>query len=166
MLATATRLLGDRHLAEDCVQESFLSAFQRIDSFEGRADVGTWLHRITVNACLMKLRSRKRKPETSIDDLMPDFDANGCRVEPFWQIPKSVDELVAERQTRELILAKIDELPENYRIVLMLRDIEELSTQDVAALLDVSENVVKVRLHRARAALKKLLESVWRGSGP
>ncbi len=166
MLATATRLLGDPALAEDCVQEAFLSAFRAIDRFEGRADVATWLHRITVNAGLMKLCGRARASEQPIDDLLPAFDDNGCRVEPAWHTPKSADDLVAEKEIRDLVLAKIHELPENYRIVLLLRDIEDLSTQEAATLLELTENTVKVRLHRARAALKKLLEPVWREAGP
>ena len=163
MLATATRLLGDPALAEDCVQESFLSAFNNLDRFEGRSGVGTWLHRITVNACLMKLRSRRRKAEEPIDDLLPTFDENGCRIETAWKSTRSVDDLVAEQQVRELVIKKIGELPDSYRIVLVLRDIEELDTREVAEILDTTEGAVKVRLHRARAALKKLLEPILRG---
>ena len=166
MLATATRLLGDRVLAEDCVQESFLSAFQNLDRFEGRSGIGTWLHRITVNACLMKLRARERKAEESIDDLLPEFDQDDCRIEGDWSLRRSVDDLLAQRQVQETVLEKIRALPESYRIVLMLRDIEELDTREVADLLDLSEAAVKVRLHRARAALKKLLEPVLRGDAP
>ena len=163
MLATATRLLGDTALAEDCVQEAFLSAFNNLDRFEGRSGVGTWLHRITVNACLMKLRSRRRKAEEPIDDLLPTFDENGCRIEPAWKSTRSVDDLVAEQQVRELVIKKIGELPDSYRIVLVLRDIEELDTREVAEILDTTEGAVKVRLHRARTALKKLLEPILRG---
>lgn len=166
MLTTATRLLGDPVLAEDCVQESFLSAFQNLDRFEGRSGIATWLHRITVNACLMKLRARERKAEESIDDLLPEFDQDDCRIEADWSSRRSVDDLVAQRQVQEAVLEKIRGLPESYRIVLMLRDIEELDTQEVADLLDLSEAAVMVRLHRARAALKKLLEPVLRGEVP
>ena len=166
MLVTATRLLGDPVLAEDCVQESFLTAFRSLDRFEGRSGVGTWLHRITVNACLMKLRTRRRKAEESIDDLLPVFDENDCRIEPAWTVMRPVDELVADRQVRDLVIRRIGDLPEAYRIVLMLRDIEEMDTREVAEVLEISEGAVKVRLHRARAALKKLLEPILAGGAP
>ena len=166
MLATATRLLNDSALAEDCVQESFLIAFRSLDRFEGRSGVGTWLHRITVNACLMKLRARKRKAEEPIDDLLPVFDDNGCRIEPAWTSMRSADDLIADQQVRAIVIDKIGALPDTYRIVLMLRDIEELDTREVAEVLEISEGAVKVRLHRARAALKKLLEPVLTGGAP
>ena len=165
MLAAARRLLGDETAAEDCIQEAFISAFRGIDKFEARANIGTWLHRIAVNAALMKLRSSKRRREQAIDDLLPEFDAHDCRIEPSWNIPDSAEDLVERKEIRELVLSKVRELPENYRTVFMLRDIEDMDTKDVAELLGISEGAVKVRLHRARAALKKLLEPVWKGQG-
>ncbi len=166
MLATASRMLGDAALAEDCVQEAFLNAFRSLDRFEGRSSVATWLHRITVNVCLMKLRSRQRGAEQPIYDLLPVFDENGCRLEAPWTTMRAVDDLVADRQMREIVIEKIRELPETSRIVLFLRDIEELDTREVAETLGISESAAKVRLHRARAALKKLLEPILRGGTP
>ena len=166
MLATALRLVGDAALAEDCVQEAFLNAFRSLDRFEGRSSVATWLHRITVNACLMKLRTRQRNAEEPIDDLLPVFDQNGCRSESPWTVMRAVDDLVADRQIRDIVIEKIGELPETSRIVLFLRDIEELDTRETAEALAISESAVKVRLHRARAALKKLLEPILRGGVP
>ncbi len=166
MLATATRLLGDAALGEDCVQEAFVAAFKNLHRFEGRSSLATWLHRVTVNTGLMKLRSMRRKAEEPIDDLLPVFDENGCRIEATWSTLRSADDVVADRQIRDLVLAKIAALPESYRIVVMLRDIEEMDTREVAELLQISEGAVKVRLHRARAALKALLEPVLRGEAP
>lgn len=163
MLAVARRLLGDEMAAEDCVQEAFLNAFRNIDRFEERSSVETWLHRITVNAALMKLRSDKRKNEGSIEDLLPQFDQQGCRIEPIWQIRESVEEMVQQREIQEFVMSKVSELPETYRTVFLLRDIEEMDTNDVAELMGISEGAVKVRLHRARAALKKLLQPLWEG---
>ena len=165
MLATARRLLNDEAAAEDCVQEAFLNAFRSIGRFEQRSSLGTWLHRITVNAALMRLRTRKRQGEQSIDDLMPEFDENDCRIEPNWQFRESTEQSLQRREVRELVLAKIGELPDTYRIVLMLRDIEEMNTAEVAELLETTEGAVKTRLHRARAALKKLIEPVWKDTG-
>ena len=163
MLAVANRLLRDQSAAEDCVQEAFLNAFQKIDSFEARSTLKSWLHRIVVNSALMKLRSRRRANEQPIDALLPEFDGNDCRLEPRWGKIETPDDILQRSETRELVLSKISELPENYRIVLLLRDIEELSTREAADILDCNEGTVRVRLHRARAALKKLLEPMLRG---
>lgn len=163
MRALGRRMLRDDALADDCVQEAFIKAFRKIDGFEGRSSLKTWLHRITVNEALMKLRALKRLAEQPIDELLPEFDDTACRIEAPWPYLASAEEIVERKSTRALVLAAIGELPDNYRIVLQLRDIEELETSEVAELLGLSEGNVKVRLHRARAALKKLLEPVLRG---
>lgn len=163
MLAVANRLLGDQPAAEDCVQEAFLNAFQKIDTFEARSTLKSWLHRIVVNAALMKLRTRRRANEQPIDTLLPEFDRNDCRIEARWNRLETPVDILQRSQVRELVLSKINELPEDYRIVLLLRDIEELSTREAAEILACSDGTVRVRLHRARAALKKLLEPMLRG---
>ena len=76
MLALARRILGDHALAEDAVQDAFINAFHALDSFEGRSSLKTWLHRITVNACLMKMRQSKQRAEQAIDEYLPEFDQN------------------------------------------------------------------------------------------
>lgn len=159
MMAAAVRLLRDAALAEDCVQEAFVSAFRNLERFEGRSSLGTWLHRITVNACLVKMRARKRAPESPLEGMPSGWEAAGNGFGLGWQVPVSAEDLVAEGQLRDLVRARIGELPDDYRIVLTLRDIEELNTREVAAVLRISEGAVKVRLHRARAALRRRLES-------
>lgn len=167
MLSVARRMLRSEDDARDCLQEAFMRAYSAINKFEGRASLGTWLHRIIVNAALMKLRSRKSKPEQSIEDLMPNFDSDGCRIEPMWQFDESVETMIGRREVRDLVLASIGKLPDSYRTVLLLRDLEEHTTEDVASELGISVGAVKIRLHRARAALKKLLEPVFeRGEKP
>ena len=163
MLNAAHRVLRDRALAEDCVQEAFVNAFRAIDGFEGRSNLKSWLHRIVVNQALMKLRARKRRNEAPIDDLLPAFDDNGCRIEEPWQTVATPDKILERKDRRALVRERIDQLPESYRVVLQLRDIEEMSTQEVAAALGLSEANVKVRLHRARSALKTLLEPLLAG---
>jgi len=163
MLALAERLLGDRALAEDVVQESFLRAFKGLANFEGRSTLQSWLHRITVNSALSKLRQRKRLAEQPIDEHLPEFDRNDCRIEPPWTRLASVDEIMESDDTRRRVLETIQKLPDNYRVVLQLRDLDDYDTAEVAGLLGISETNVKVRLHRARAALKKLLEPILRG---
>lgn len=162
MLALAERLLRDRGLAEDVVQESFVRAFDGLASFEGRSTLKSWLHRITVNTALSKLRQVKRLAEQSIDEHLPEFDRHDCRVELPWSHLASVEEIMESDDLRRRVLVAIDELPEAYRVVLQLRDIEDYDTREVAALLEITETNVKVRLHRARSALKKLLEPVLR----
>lgn len=158
MLATARRLLRSDDDAADAVQEAFLSAFRSIDRFEGTSQLGTWLHRIVVNACLMKLRAKARAPEVSIETLLPTFNSWGHHVRgvPLWRkLP--IDELLTE-ETRALVRRCIDMLPEDFRTILLLRDIEELSTEEAAGVLDITVGTAKVRLHRARQALRTLLE--------
>ena len=165
MRVVAERLLRDPVLAEDCVQEALINAIQKIETFAGRASLRTWLHRIVVNSALMKLRRQRRLNEGSIDELMPAFDGNGCRIEAPWQEIETPERILERAQSSAMVLRAIEQLPDDYRIVLMLRDIEELSTRETAELLDCSENAVKVRLHRARAALKGLIEPLLRGGG-
>ena len=158
MLAIAQRLLGSEHDAQDAVQEAFLSVFKAIAQFTGAAKLSTWLHRIVVNAALMKLMSRRRKPEEPIEEMLPRFDAQGewtSRV-TSWEAPSDV--LLQRQETRALVRRCIDRLPETYRTVLLLRDIEELDTEETADLLGITPNAVKIRLHRARQALRTLLE--------
>jgi RNA polymerase sigma-70 factor (ECF subfamily) len=163
MLALAERLLRDRALAEDAVQEAFVSVFRSIAAFEGRSSLKTWLHRITVNASLTQLRKIKRRAEQAIDELNPEFDRYECRIEAPWRHLASLQEIMENEELRSRVHDGIDALPDSYRIVLQLRDVEGYDTGEVADLLTISDGNVKVRLHRARAALKKLLEPVLRG---
>ena len=166
LLAVARRILGSHEEAKDVVQETFLAAFQSLDRFRGEASLGTWLSRIAVNQCLMKLRSRRRKPEQSIEDLLPTFlpDGHQVRESALWEV--SIDTEVERNEVLALVRQAIDRLPPNYRTVLLLRDIEELSTEEVAGMLGITSNAVKVRLHRARQALRTLLEPHFRPKAP
>lgn len=157
LLAVARRFTRNEEDARDIVQSAYLSAFRALEKFDGDAQLSTWLHRIVVNAALMKLRTRRRKPEESIELLLPQFQADGHHVEQFsdWSVP--ADELLARKQTRSMVRGCIQQLPDRYRAVLLLRDIEELSTQEVAERLEMTPTAVKVRLHRARQALACLL---------
>ena len=157
MLSVARRFLTSEDDARDAVQEAFLSAFQSIEQFNGGAMLSTWLHRIVVNTALMQLRRRRRKPQQSIDDLLPCFDADGSWVEDRSQTI-TTEEILEGRDTRAMVRRCIAKLPETYRVVLMLRDIEELDTTETAKQLGLTLNIVKVRLHRARQALHTLIE--------
>ena len=157
MLSVCRRILRNEEEAKDAVQEAFVSAFRGISKFQGTSQLGTWLHRIAVNASLMRLRSRKRRPEESIEELLPPFKDDGhARFEPRDWSPNAL-QTVESRESREFVRSCIDRLPELYRTVVLLRDIEELDTSEAAEVLGVSDGVIKVRLHRARHALRGLL---------
>jgi RNA polymerase sigma-70 factor, ECF subfamily len=158
MLAVARRMLGREEDAQDAVQEAFLSAFKALDRFDGRSTLTTWLYRIVVNVCLMRLRAARRHPERSIEDLLPRFLEDGHQQNPSrtWKRPAAAG--IEAEELRALVRSKIDELPEPYREVLMLRDIEGLDTDQTAAFLGVTAGSVRTRLHRARQALRTLLD--------
>jgi RNA polymerase sigma-70 factor (ECF subfamily) len=163
MLALAVRYVRDRALAEDCVQEAFLQAFRSIGEFEGRSALKSWLFRIVVNTALMKLRSRRASLEQLLDDIPPPAaECDRSEPQPAWTEMATPEELLARKQVCELVTAKLLELPDCYRIVLLLRDIEGLSTEETARLLATTQGAVKVRLHRARAAFKVLVQPVLR----
>ncbi len=166
MLKVAGRILRDDAAAQDVVQEAFGKGFQKLSEFEGRSTLKTWLHRIVVNQALMKLRSQRRLREEPLDHFLPEFDSNACRIEESWPRLLGTHEICEQKQIRELVRQKIDELPQGYRVVLLLRDIEEMTTAEVAEQMELSEANVKVRLHRARSALKTLLEPILRGQEP
>lgn len=157
LLATARRLLRDEQEARDAVQEALLSAFRARESFRGAAQLTTWLHRIVVNAALMRLRRRRTRREESIDALLPRFDDTGHFAQPVASWAAPADTLLEQRETRARVRDAIARLPERYRTVILLRDIEELDTDEAAAVLGITANAVKIRLHRARQALRTLL---------
>jgi RNA polymerase sigma-70 factor (ECF subfamily) len=163
LLAVARRLLNQEQDAQDALQDAFVSAFRSLSTFDGKSTLATWLHRIAVNAALMKLRVKRRKPEQPIEELLPKFYDDGHRQNPgpAWGITAAE---AAERvELRELVHRCIGELPDNYRIVLVLRDIEGLDTTTVANHLGIEPGTVKTRLHRARQALRTLLDPHFRG---
>jgi RNA polymerase sigma-70 factor (ECF subfamily) len=160
MLAVARRLLRNEDDAREVVQDAFLQAFRAIAHFREEARLSTWLHRIVVNAALMRQRSASRRPEVALDDLLPHFAGDGHHMEPIQPLPESAERLLASAETRAQVRACVAQLPEQYRAVVVLRDLEELSTAEVAQVLGISENAVKIRLHRARQALRTLLVRV------
>ena len=157
LLVVARRIVGTDEEARDVIQDAFLNAFRSLPRFHGDARLSTWLHRIVVNSALMKLRTRKRKPEEPIEPLLPAFLADGHYAEKFSGWGEQADAALSRAETQELVRRRIDELPESFRTVLLLRDIEGLDTEETARVLETTPNAVKIRLHRARAALRTLL---------
>jgi RNA polymerase sigma-70 factor (ECF subfamily) len=157
MLAVARRVMRNEEDAREAVQDAFLQAFRSIHHFREEARLSTWLHRIVVNGALMRLRAAGRRPEVSIDELLPQFDDAGAHSEPIQPLWMSVEAALESAEIRAQVRACVDQLPEPYRTVIVLRDLQELSTAEAAIALGISENAVKIRLHRAHQALRTLL---------
>lgn len=154
--ALARRMLADPEEASDATQEVFVRVMRSVLGFRGESTFGTWLHRVTVNVCLtaLKRRSRQRVTGQSAGDVsfaMPGDESGPVSTEPAPEDAAVTADLVARSE------AALAGLPQDARTVVVLRDIEGLSTAEVAALLGVSESVVKVRLHRAHARLRAML---------
>lgn len=156
MLAAARRVLRNDEDARDAVQEAWLQAFRALPRFEGQSQLSTWLHRIVVNAALMKLRSQRRRPEAAPDELPPHADAGAAWADVA--DAASAEDDLAGRERRALVRRAIDLLPETHRSVLLLRDFEELDTDETARRLGTTAGAVKTRLHRARQALRAMIE--------
>jgi len=166
MLAVARGILRHESDAQDAVQDAFLSAYRALDGFQGEARLSTWMHRITVNAALMKLRTRRRKPEASLEELTPGFLEDGHFADPPQAWNRDIQELLESAEARQQVREAVAALPETHRNVLLLRDIEGRSGKQAAEALGISEGAVKVRLHRARIALRELLDPVMRQGAP
>jgi RNA polymerase sigma-70 factor (ECF subfamily) len=161
VLAVARRYLKSEADAADCFQETFVAVFTSIGSFAGQSSLRQWVRGVAVNQSLMALRKRKRGREESIDHMLPQFDESGSRIETAGEHCKSaietqIDSASLQRRVRH----SIDQLPDDFRVVLLLRDIDGLNTRETAAILGIQANAVKTRLHRARAALKYILQPV------
>ncbi len=151
MLAVAIRYLPRRQDAEDALQEAFLNVVRSISGFKGACSLDTWLHRIVVNCALMLLRGRRRKPEITHAESVFETERTG----PWrrWP-PPSAHDVVANRELKSIVQQAVARLPEIYRVVLLLRDVEALDLKQISELLGVGVPTVKSRLRRARNALQ------------
>jgi RNA polymerase sigma-70 factor, ECF subfamily len=156
----ARRILNDHSSANDCVQEGMIKAINKIHDFEGKGSFKAWIRRIVVNEALMVLRKESARKEESIDEFMCGFDEFGKYIQTYHGQPISLELLLEAEEIRKQVRQGIDKLPENYRITLVLRDIEGYTTKEVAVMTNASEENVKVRLHRARLALRNILHPV------
>ncbi len=161
-------MCGHHEDAEEVAQETLLRVFQKFEQLREPEHIKAWVFRIARNACLMKRRKSAYAPtqELSLDELMPGVrqDGNDRKLEiADWSaLP---DDQAISAQLRRILRRTIEELPEIYRAVIVLRDIEELSTQETAEVLGVSEDTVKTRLHRARLAVRQRLDEYLRSAG-
>lgn len=166
MLTLAQSIVGEQSLAEDVVQEALVNALSKLDTFEHRSTIHTWLRRIVVNQSISVLRKTRRLSEDPLDGYQPEFDASGgCRIEDKWVYPVTPETLLSQKNTHQEILHAFSLIPESHSLIVKLRDVEGYSTHEVAKFLGISESNVKVRLHRARSALKKILEPTLKNEG-
>jgi RNA polymerase sigma-70 factor (ECF subfamily) len=162
-------MCGHREDAEEVAQETLLKVFENFSQIREAERVRPWVFRIAKNACLMKRRKSVFAPakELSLDELMPVKTRTGGQVRieiADWSAQP--DDLFLRAELRQTLASSIRELPEMYRTVLLLRDLEELSTHETAEILDLSEDVVKTRLHRARLAVRQKLDEKLRSERP
>ncbi len=159
----ALRLTGDEADAEDVVQETFLLAYRKATTFQGKSEFSTWLYRLTVNAALTKLRQRKREKEVSLDDYLPKFKEDGHHLMPVVDWSQDADKLVAGNEINQIIREALDQLSPVDRAVVVMSDLEDMSNREVGNTLGLTIQAVKARLHRARLFLRgKLAESLGR----
>jgi RNA polymerase sigma-70 factor (ECF subfamily) len=153
---TALRVVGNPEDAEDVLQEGLLAAFRNLRRFEGRSQFSTWLTRIVINAALMRLRSQRARPATSLDDDSRGGDELPL-AERFADAGPSPEQAYEEVELREILDENLGQLSPLLRTAFMLREVEGLSTGEAARTLGVSENTLKARLWRARQQLTEKL---------
>ena len=146
----ARAITRDAHEAEDVMQQAYVNAFSNLRQFKGAAQFATWLTRITINEALARVRRRGRYEPF-------EDDVSTVERQMPWNTAPDPERQAFTGELRELLEWAIDHLPDGAREVFVLRDVEGLSTTETAASLDVSEDVVKTRLSRARAALRRSL---------
>ncbi|MFN7997968.1 MAG: sigma-70 family RNA polymerase sigma factor [Bryobacteraceae bacterium] len=155
-------MCGHREDAEEVAQDTLMKVFENFDQLREPDHVRAWVLRIAKNFCLMKRRKSLFAPtqELSLDEFMPVLEREGDRVKiqmaDWSNLP---DDSVLRNELRQVLDSAIAELPEIYRVVMLLRDVEELSTEETAQVLDLSADAVKTRLHRARLAIRQKLDA-------
>lgn len=150
--------------AEEVLQDVFLAVYRKIGSFEQRSTFSTWLYRIAVNTALMKLRSRGPVQE-SIDEYLPQFTKDGRHAHMVVDFTQGPEKQLLRKEREQVLREAIDALPPDYKVVLVLKDLEGLSNEEVAEVVGASVLAVKARLHRARLVLRGKLERYVTVSG-
>jgi RNA polymerase sigma-70 factor (ECF subfamily) len=166
----ALRMLQNEAEAEEVLQETFLSAWDKLPNFRGDSAFGSWVHRIASNFCLMRLRRRRRAPDTVAftEEATSDLPAGprftpegGYETPPASDWSMRADDALHNRQLREALNAAIANLSDDYRVVFLMKDVDGLSNEQIAETLDLSVPAVKSRLHRARLALRERLSEFF-----
>ena len=152
------RLLGNQQDAEDVLQETFLNAFRGLGDFRGDSTFSTWIYRIATNNALMKLRKAKGRFGEFDEELPPpEILEKG----PSGDFDMSPGDVLLEKELLDELSSAVEKLPEKYRTIFLLRDVEEFSTEKTAEILGISTSAVKSRLHRARIFLREALGHIF-----
>ena len=155
----ALRFTRNQEDAEEVMQDVFTTVYRKIDGFRGQSAFSSWLYRIVVNAAFMKLRKRKQSQTISMDDLAPAVKQY-CMERDVVAVSHSYN-IAVTHELQEVLQRAIDKLPDQYRAVFVLRDVDGLSNQETGRILDLSIPAVKSRLHRSRIMLRKKLQRYY-----
>ena len=153
----AMSILKNESDAEEAAQDVFMTVFRKAFTFKGDSALYSWIYRICVNACLMRLRGKKRSETVSIEEFLPVFTADGRHVNAVGDWSKEVERKMLDKELGEVIRKFTEKLSEKYRVVFVLSDVEGLSNEETAQILGLTVPAVKSRLHRARLYLREQL---------
>ena len=160
----ALRMTRSEADAAEITQDAFLAAYEHLASFRGEAAFGSWVHRIAANHALMRLRHRRVRQATEEDIRGPDFDERGSMVDyPQSDWSRRADEKALDNELRQAIQEATDRLPEDYREVFLLKDLDGLSYEEIAEITGDSVPAIKSRLHRSRLALREAIDRFYNG---
>ncbi|MCB0317212.1 MAG: sigma-70 family RNA polymerase sigma factor [Bdellovibrionales bacterium] len=158
----ATRFTKNKQDAEEVLQDVFTTVYRKIDSFEGKSSFSSWLYRVTVNASLMKIRKRNQDKSILLEEAVAD-PANSLILKTDSR--NNADEITARKELLRIMEEAITSLPDEYRPVFILRDIDGLSSKEVSKILKLSVPAVKSRLHRSRLLLRRKLAETYKEFG-
>jgi RNA polymerase sigma-70 factor, ECF subfamily len=154
----AIGITGNQQDAEEAVQDAFWSVLRKIDTFRGDASLGSWIYRITANAAYQKRRGgARRRDEISLDEVLPPFHEDGQHAAPIGDWSARIDDPAVQSELRTVLASALGELPDHYRAVIVLHDVEGMSMAEVADCLGIAVPTAKTRAHRARLLLRKRL---------
>ncbi len=153
----AMSILKNESDAEEAAQDVFMTVIRKVDTFKGNSAFYSWMYRICVNTCLMRLRGKRRNDTVAIEEFMPVFTEDGMHASPMDDWSKEVERKALNEELGMMIRKFTEELSEKYRVVFVLSDIEGLSNEETAKVLGMTVPAVKSRLHRARLYLREQL---------
>ena len=156
----AQRLTRNPQDAEEVLQDVFVTVYRKLSKFEGKSTFSSWLYRVTVNASFMKLRRRKHDNNISVEEVLPQI-LNGALARQASAMGGEGDKVTAQHQLSEALEDAISRLPDEYRPVFILRDVDGLSSREVGKILNISVPAVKSRLHRSRMMLRRKLSKCY-----
>ena len=158
----AMSILKNESDAEEAAQDVFMTVIRKADTFQGNSAFYSWMYRICVNTCLMRLRRKRRDQTVSIEEFMPVFTDEGMHASPMDDWSKEVERDALNEELGRLIRKYTEELSEKYRVVFVLSDVEGISNEETARILGITVPAIKSRLHRGRIYLRERLSRYLR----